>query len=78
VSALAAGAPAPGAFRVLPPVSAEKPTITPYLKYQTEMAWYEDDVRRAAWERIRTEAELLKFQRELRKRLLEMIGKPAS
>jgi hypothetical protein len=74
LSGLAADAPAPDAFRVLPPASGEKPTITPYLKYQTEMAWHEDDLRRAAWEGIGTERELLKFQRELRKHLLDMIG----
>ena len=74
VPALAADAPPPEAFRVLPPVSAEKPAITPYLKYQTEMAWYEDDLRRASWEGIRTEEDLFRTQRELRKRLLEMIG----
>ncbi len=74
VSALAADAPPPEAFRVLPPVMAGKPEITPYLRYQTEMAWHEDDLRRAAWEGIRTEEDLLHTQRELRKRLLEMIG----
>jgi pimeloyl-ACP methyl ester carboxylesterase len=74
VPALAADAPPPEAFRVLPPVSVVKPTITPYLRYQTEIAWQEDDLRRATWEGIGTEQELLKFQRELRKRLLDMIG----
>jgi len=74
LSALAADAPPPEAFRVLPAVTGEKPEITPYLRYQTEMAWHEDDLRRAAWEGIGTEQELLKFQRDLRKRLLEMIG----
>jgi hypothetical protein len=74
LSALAADAPPAGAFRVLPAVSAEEPTITPYLKYQTDMAWHEDDLRRAAWEGIGTEQELLQFQRELRKRLLDSIG----
>jgi hypothetical protein len=74
VCALAADAPPPEAFRVLPAVSAEKPEITPYLKYQTEMAWHQDDLRRAAWAGIGTEQELLKFQRELRKRLLDTIG----
>ena len=73
-SAMASDAPPPEAFRVLPPVSAEKPEITPYLKYQTEMAWQQDDLRRASWEGIRTEEDLLGTQRELRKRLLEMIG----
>ncbi len=74
VSALASDAPPAEAFRVLPPASAEKPEITPYLKYQTEMAWHEDDLRRASWQRIRSEEDLLQMQRELRKRLLEMIG----
>src|SRR5207248_1464742 len=74
VCALAADAPPPEAFRVLPPVSVEKPEITPYLRYQTEMAWHEDDQRRASWEGIRTESDLLGVQRELRKRLLDMIG----
>lgn len=73
-SAPAADAPPPEAFRVLPVVSVEKPEITPYLRYQTEMAWHEDDLRRASWEGIRTEEDLLRTQRELRKRLLEMIG----
>jgi hypothetical protein len=74
VCAQAADAPPPDAFRVMPPMAAEKPTITPYLKYQTEMAWHEDDLRRASWEGIRTEADLLNMQRELLKRLLKMIG----
>jgi hypothetical protein len=74
VCALAADAPPPDAFRVLPTMAAEKPTVTPYLRYQTEMAWHEDDLRRASWEGIRTEDDLLRTQRELRKRLLDMIG----
>ena len=74
LSALAVDAPPADAFRVLPAVSGEKPTITPYLRYQTELAWHEDDLRRAAWQGIGTEQELLKFQIELRKRLLDMIG----
>lgn len=74
LSALAADVPPPEAFRVLPAVPAEKPEITPYLRYQTEMAWYEDDLRRTSWEGIRTEEDLLRTQHELRKHLLEMIG----
>ena len=42
------------AFRVLPE-SAEGPSITPYLRYQTELAWRQDDDRRKRWEAIRTE-----------------------
>src|SRR5215470_2278851 len=60
-------------FRVLPR-PAEGPTITPYLKYQTELAWHEDDQRRKRWEGIRTEDDLLKVQQELRTHLLNMIG----
>lgn len=74
MSGMAADAPPTEAFRVLPAVSAERPEITPYLRYQTDMAWHEDDLRRASWEGIRTEEDLLRVQRELRKRLLEMIG----
>lgn len=66
--------PPPEAFRVLPVVSGEHPKITPYLKYQTEMAWREDDQRRKSWEQIRTEADLLLTQKRLRADLLAMIG----
>ncbi len=50
------------------------PRITPYLTYQTEMAWRQDDARRAALARIRTEADLLRLQGELRTKLLRMLG----
>src|SRR5437764_3359572 len=60
-------------FRVLPsPV--EGPSITPYLKYQTEMAWQQDDQRRKRWETIRSQEDLLKLQQELRDHLLKMLG----
>ena len=55
VSWAAVAAPPSEAFRVLPPASI----ITPYLQYQTEMAWQQDDERRKAWEGIRTEQDLL-------------------
>ena len=61
------------AFRVLPE-SAEGPSITPYLRYQTELAWRQDDERRKRWGGIRTEQELLQLQQELRKHLLNMLG----
>ena len=73
-SAAAADTPLADAFRVLPPPSAEAPVITPYLKYQTEMAWQEDDLRRKSWEGIRTEQDLLRTQKELRANLLAMLG----
>jgi pimeloyl-ACP methyl ester carboxylesterase len=73
-SAVAADTPPPEAFRVLPPASAEAPVITPYLKYQTEMAWRQDDQRRKSWEGIQTEQDLLRLQRALRAHLLTMLG----
>jgi pimeloyl-ACP methyl ester carboxylesterase len=70
-----AGEPPPAdAFQVLPPPSAEAPVITPYLKYQTEMAWKQDDVRRLSWEGIRSERDLLRIQKEIRANLLAMLG----
>ena len=61
------------AFRVLPE-SAEGPSITSYLRYQTEMAWRQDDERRKRWETIGTEQQLLQLQQELRNRLLHALG----
>jgi Acetyl xylan esterase (AXE1) len=61
------------AFRVLRE-SAEGPSITPYLRYQTEVAWRQDDERRKRWEKIGTEQELLQLQQELRNHLLNMLG----
>ena len=66
-------APPAESFRVLPSVP-DGPSITPYLKYQTEMAWRQDDQRRQRWEAIRTENDLLTLQQELRKHLLDMLG----
>src|SRR6266568_5906547 len=74
LSAPGADAPPPEVFRVLPPPSAEAPIITPFLKYQTEMAWQQDDLRRKSWEGIRTEQDLLRTQKELRANLLAMLG----
>src|SRR5881394_3092967 len=50
------------------------PRITPFLQYQVEQAWREDDDRLRAWDAIHNEKELLKTQDELRRRLLQMIG----
>src|SRR6266542_2308035 len=67
-------APPPEAFLVLKRSLAAGPRITPYLKYQTEMAWREDSVRRKAFEGLRNEAGLLHLQSELRDKLLKMLG----
>jgi cephalosporin-C deacetylase-like acetyl esterase len=74
VAASAANGPPAEAFRVLPAAATEAPAISPYLKYQTEMAWQEDDQRLKAWNGIRTEQDLLRVQRELEKQLLAMLG----
>ena len=62
------------AFRVLPPPAAEGPQITPYLLYQTALAWRQDELRRDRWSRVKSETDLLRFRTELRKSVLEMIG----
>jgi len=75
--AAAAIAPAALAAEDLPPVEAFQvfeqalpagPRITPYLQYQAEQAWKQDDQRRAAWAAIRDEKDLLRVQDELRKK----------
>ncbi|HEY8714919.1 MAG TPA: acetylxylan esterase [Candidatus Acidoferrum sp.] len=62
------------AFRVYERALPEGPRITPYLQYQTEQAWKQDEERRAAWARIHDERDLLRVQGELREKLLKMIG----
>jgi pimeloyl-ACP methyl ester carboxylesterase len=61
------------AFQVLrqPPPG---PSITPFLKYQLDLAWRQDEDRLRTWEAIRTESDLLKLQAEIREKLLQMIG----
>jgi len=72
--AAAADAPPADAFRVLQLAASDAPVITPYLKYQTEMAWQQDEQRGQAWEGIRTEQDLLAAQRQLEQHLLAMLG----
>ncbi|MBK5298226.1 MAG: acetylxylan esterase [Vicinamibacteria bacterium] len=69
----APAAPPAEAFTVLVR-QPDGPRITPYLAYQTEMAWRQDDARRAALASIRTEGDLLRLQVELRAKLLRMLG----
>jgi dienelactone hydrolase len=66
-------APSPDFFRLLVP-HPSGPQITPYLQHQTEMAWKQDEKRVAAWRDFRTESDLLRLQRELRHKLLMMMG----
>jgi acetyl esterase/lipase len=69
----APAAPPPDAFTVLVR-QPDGPRITPYLAYQTEMAWRQDDARRVVLAGIRTERDLLRLQGELRTKLLTMLG----
>jgi Acetyl xylan esterase (AXE1) len=62
------------AFRVLPPPDAEGPQITPYLLYQTALAWHQDGLRQVRWSQVKNEEDLLRLRAELRKSTLEMIG----
>ena len=73
-SFLQAAEPAREAFIVLkhPPFMGRK--ITPYLDYQVETAWRQDERRKIQLAAIRNESDLFQLQRELRDKLLEIIG----
>ncbi len=69
----AQNAPPADAFQVLGQVPAG-PRITPYLQYQLDQAWRQDEARQRDWESIHSEQDLLKFQASVRQSLLQMIG----
>ncbi|HUL75635.1 MAG TPA: hypothetical protein VL691_00095, partial [Vicinamibacteria bacterium] len=60
-------------LRVLAP-QPEGQRITPYLRYQLERAWAFDAARQERFARVRTEADLLALQDELRRKALDVIG----
>lgn len=60
-------------LRVLPPVESG-PRITPLLRHQLDRAWEQDEARRQRFAAIRTEAELLEVQKDLRARSLRIVG----
>jgi len=62
------------AFRVLAKPGTEGPEITPYLLYQTALAWQQDERRQARWSQVKTDADLLKLRAELKESVLQMIG----
>jgi hypothetical protein len=70
----AADAPPADAFRVLPDSKTEAPSITPYLQYQSEMAWRQDEERLKQWQGIRTEQDVLSVQQKIEENLLSMLG----
>jgi hypothetical protein len=61
------------AFRVLPH-EPSGPRFTPFLRYQLDQAWRQDERRQRDWESIQTEQDLLKRQADLHQILLQMIG----
>ena len=66
--------PPAAALQVLPSPVKVGPIISPYLRYQTEMAWHQDDQRRKNWEGIKTENDLFRVQKEIERQLLAMLG----
>lgn len=66
--------PSAEAFRVLPLPTAEGPEITPYLQYQTSLAWRQDEMRRARWSQVKTADDLQRLRAELKGSVLDMIG----
>ena len=65
--------PPPDLFRVLPN-SSDGPSIPGYLRYQSEMAWWQDAQRHKRWKAIKSEGDLLRLQGQLRDQLLKMLG----
>lgn len=57
--------------RPRPPEGAQ---ITPYLRSQIDRAWAQDARRQARLDAIRSEAELLEWQAEIRKAMIDAIG----
>ena len=69
----AAEVPTPQVLRVLDP-RPEGPRITPFLSHQLDRAWAFDAVRQERFARVRTEADLVALQGELRRKVLDVIG----
>ena len=61
------------AFEVL---QKEKPgpRITPFLEYQLDQAWRQDEDQQKIWQSIRAEEDLQRLQQRMRASLLQMIG----
>ncbi len=66
-------APPADAFEVLQKPK-DGPRITPFLQYQLDEAWRQDEAQQKVWEGIKTEDDLQRLQKNLRASLLEMIG----
>ena len=72
--AAAQEAPTPELLSVLEGSADPGPRITPYLRYQLDLAWRQDEERRATFARVRTEADLLALRKEMKARVLDIIG----
>ena len=68
------GSPPLEAFTVLGAPDAPGPRITPFLQHQLDVAWRQDDARRARFESVRSEADLLRLRSEIRTSLLQVLG----
>ena len=74
--------PLPSSAQNLPPADAFEvlqkpkagPAITPFLQYQLDEAWRQDEAQQKVWESIQTEADLQRIQKNMRASLLDMIG----
>ncbi len=62
------------AFRVLPLPGPVAPQMTPFLLYQTALAWQQDHLRQTRWSQVKTEADLRQLRAELKLSVLDMIG----
>jgi cephalosporin-C deacetylase-like acetyl esterase len=60
-------------FEVLAPAPAGA-RITPFLRYQMDQAWKQDEERQKLWRSIQSESDILKVQADLRQKLLRLIG----
>jgi dienelactone hydrolase len=67
-------APAADMLSVLQTSDEVGPRITPYLRYQLDLAWRQDEQRQARFAAVRTEADLLALRKEMRARVLDIIG----
>lgn len=61
-------------FRVLGTAPESGPRITPLLRHQLEIAWAQDERRRARFAMVRTGDDVKELQRELRATALGMVG----
>jgi dienelactone hydrolase len=59
---------------VLSPAPDPGPRITPLLRHELDRAWAEDEARRVRFGAVRSEADLVVLQKELRAKVLAIIG----